>query len=86
MSELIEVEEGDRVRAMIQVLEEGPGGTPNPDAKPCETGWVHAEPGDLGTVVHVEPGLHPTVRFDKTKTATCVMVGQEVELYTEESR
>lgn len=41
-------------------------------------GPIHAEPGELGTVVHVEPGFWPTVTFDRTGTSTCV-TDQEVE-------
>lgn len=32
---------------------------------------VHADPGDVGEVVHVENGI-PTVRFERTGTATIV--------------
>lgn len=53
----------DRVRAKTQVFDL-PG---NPDP-----GCIHAEPGELGTVVHVQIDHWPTVRFDRTGTATCV--------------
>lgn len=54
---------GQRVRAKIRVYD-----CPGEE----DQGPIHAEPGDLGTVVHVEEGFWPTVRFDRTGTATCV--------------
>lgn len=57
--------EGQRVKALIQIVED-------PD-------WVHAEPGDTGVVVFTEPGYYPTVRFDRTDTATIVFP-HEVEV------
>lgn len=35
-------------------------------------GWVSAEAGEQGEVVHVQDGYWPTVRFEKTGCATCV--------------
>lgn len=55
---------GDRVRAKFRIWDQ-----PNIG----ETwGWVSAEAGELGTVVHVQKGCWPTVRFDDTGCATCV--------------
>ncbi len=54
---------GDRVVAIIEVYEEGIGAINT---------FQHAVPGDEGTVVGNEPGYWPTVRFDRTRTATCV--------------
>lgn len=48
---------GSRVVAVQQIAEPGFG--------------VHAETGDAGEVVHVEDGI-PTVRFERTGTATIV--------------
>ncbi|HVE14330.1 MAG TPA: hypothetical protein VNI01_13100 [Elusimicrobiota bacterium] len=61
---------GDRVRAKVRVYDL-PG---NPDPGP-----IHAEPGEMGTVVHTEEGFWPTARFDRTGTATCV-TSDEVEV------
>lgn len=60
-----------RVKAVIQITESGklPG---DPEAKPLDSGWIHAEPGELGTVVHSDGGFLPSVRFDRTGTVTCV--------------
>ncbi len=69
---------GDRVQAKRRILEEGGTGEPDPEAKPCTKGWTHADKGELGSVVHVEPGYLPTVRFDRTNTATIVSE-EEVE-------
>lgn len=63
------LQEGQRVRAKVRVFDLP--GQPDP-------GPIHAEPGELGMVVHTEPGFWPTVRFDRTGTATCV-TPQEVE-------
>lgn len=53
---------GQRVKALIKVWDGGP-----------DSGdFLHAEAGELGTVVHVEPGFWPTVRFDRSGTSTCV--------------
>lgn len=56
------LQEGARVRAKITVFEDGPDSNSH----------IHALPGELGTVIHVEPGFWPTVRFDRTRTATAV--------------
>lgn len=55
---------GQRVRAKFRVWDL-PGKLPN------DWGWVSAEAGELGTVVHVQEGCWPTVRFDGGR-ATCV--------------
>lgn len=52
----VDYHEGDVVRATMQILEEGLGGTPRKNAEPCTPGWVHAEKGEYGQVMHVEPG------------------------------
>ncbi len=61
---------GDRVRARLKIVEEG-----------LVTGvgkHTHAEPDETGVCVHVQKGYFPTVRFDRTKTATIVFP-EEVE-------
>ena len=63
------LKEGQRVRAKIDVYDLPE--TPKP-------GPLHATSGELGTVVHTEPGFWPTVRFDRSGTATCV-THEEVE-------
>lgn len=60
---------GERVRAKTRVFDLPDTSNPGP---------VHAEAGELGTVEHTEPGCWPTVRFDRTGTATCV-TDEEVE-------
>lgn len=60
---------GDRVRAKRRVFDLPGKDNPGP---------IHAEPGEEGVVVHTEFGSWPTVRFDKTNTATCV-TDSEVE-------
>jgi hypothetical protein len=59
------LKEGQRVRARFRIFDL-PG-------KPDEDwGWVSANAGEMGTVVHAQEGLWPTVRFDQTGCATCV--------------
>lgn len=55
-----------RVRAKVRVYD-----LPTLDGQ-GDQGPVHAEPGEEGVVVHVEKGYWPTVRFDRTRTASCV--------------
>lgn len=65
---------GMRVQA-IMVVTEG-GGKTKPDYKATNLidnpGFVHALPGDYGTVEYVDDNGVPTVRFDETGTATIV--------------
>lgn len=77
---LFTVEVGDVVQALKRVLEEGGDGPGNSSAAPCTPGWVHAEEGELGVVVHTEPGYHPTVRFHRTGTATCAVEDVEFKV------
>jgi hypothetical protein len=56
---------GQRVRAKFRIWD-------TPDRSGSDWGWVSAETGEEGVVVHVEKGYWPTVRFDKTGCATCV--------------
>jgi len=54
---------GDRVVTTARIVETG---------SPEFQNHVHAEVGELGTCVHAQEGYLPTVRFDRTKTATIV--------------
>lgn len=88
------MEIGTRVRAIKQIVENDT--KPDPNAKPCTSGWVHAEPGDEGRIVHSEPWgnlrtrgcskleidnqLAYTVGFERTGTATLVVPGEVVEI------
>ena len=63
---------GDRVRATKTITESGKG-PGREDAKRLDPDWIHARAGELGTVEHVDyPLTWPTVRFDRTGTATIV--------------
>lgn len=57
---------GDRVVARFRIFDL-PQSTLNADWGP-----VHAEAFEEGVVVHVQEGHWPTVRFNRTGTATCV--------------
>lgn len=63
-------EPGLRVRALRQITEDGtvPG---DPTAEFPKGRYIHAEEGDVGTVEGVDDNT-PTVRFDRTGTATIV--------------
>lgn len=73
---------GDRVKAVKQITESGklPG---NPEADPLDCDGIHAEAGEFGTVAHWHEGILPTVRFDRTGTATMVR-DDEIELVPSE--
>jgi hypothetical protein len=75
---------GTRVRATRRIVENDT--EPDKTASPCEGGWVHALPGDVGTVedetVTVDGLEFPTVRFDRTRTATAVFL-YEIEVISE---
>jgi len=59
-----------RVVAVRRITEED--AQPNRQAEPCEPGWVHAEPGDEGVVMHTSAQGAQTVRFIRSGTAiTC---------------
>jgi len=71
--------EGTRVRAVSQITEGGE--TPGDRAAEFPArGYIHAEPGEVGVIEHVEEATNaPTVRFERTGTAT-VVGPQEVEV------
>jgi hypothetical protein len=91
---------GTRVRALKVVTEAGPGEPPDRSKTIKDNGghffpgYVHAEPGELGTVVETDYPQEvldqdtgeamsldtvPTVRFDRTGTAT-IVGPDEIEL------
>lgn len=64
---------GDRVVAVQLVTEDG--GPEIPTAEPCKDGWVHARAGEEGEIIFTGDDISiPTVRFDRTGTATCVIL------------
>jgi len=69
---VVEWREGQLVTARCRIVEDDV--EPDADAGPCEPGWVHSEPGDLGRVIDAEVfddgACLPTVRFERTGTAT----------------
>lgn len=75
---------GQRVRAKVDIYDL-PGNT-DPHWHNGTAGPVHAEPGETGTVVHVEKDFWPTVTFDKTGTSTCVTDGEVEPINMEAQR
>lgn len=65
-------EKGDKVVARHEVTERGIGTIGDPDAAFPDAAYIHAVEGDRGTVVHVNVDGYPTVRFERTGTATIV--------------
>lgn len=61
---------GTRVKAGKQITEGGVDG--DESAKFPAPNYIHAKPGDLGTVESIDNDGDPTVRFDRTRTATIV--------------
>ena len=55
---------GDKVVAVSEIVEE--------DFPEKGNTHTHASPDDTGTIVYVDDNGFPTVRFDKTGTATIV--------------
>ena len=70
----LEYVEGMRVKALKVITDGGDTAPPDFDAKTLigNPGFVHAVPGDLGTVEYVDDDGCPTIRFDRKKTATVV--------------
>lgn len=68
---------GDKVRAKKTVTESGHGPGDETKEFPHDQ-YIHAREGEMGEVVHVEPKTLPTVRFDRTQTAT-IVTKEEVE-------
>ena len=81
--------QGMKVRARTLIVEDDID--PNPEAGPCEAKWVHAEMGDEGEVLDVEPlsnlsaddaeydldeALGYTVLFARTGTATLTFASE----------
>lgn len=58
---------GQRVKAKLRVFD-----LPNTNNYDVDWGPVHAEVGELGTVIHLQEGYWPTVCFDRTGTLTDV--------------
>lgn len=70
--------EGTRVKALKNITESGK--TPGcKDAIFLEEDYIHALKGEMGTVEGVDDNT-PTVRFDKTGTATIVGPDEIVEV------
>lgn len=66
------------VRALKQIVEEDI--EPISDALPCTPGWVHANPGDIGVVEHIDGDGSVTVRFTESGTATLILDGEIEEV------
>ena len=71
---------GMRVRAVVRITEADE--PHDPATGPCETGWLHCERGELGTVSYMGE-FGPTVFFDRSGTGTLCDY-TEVELVVEE--
>tara|TARA_R100000152_G_C6646971_1_gene89732 strand:- start:234 stop:473 length:240 start_codon:yes stop_codon:yes gene_type:complete len=66
--------EGKKVVARVQITEGG-GPSNDPSAAFPDYDYIHAEKGELGTVENIDDcngEMLPTVRFDRTGTATLV--------------
>lgn len=69
---------GSRVKATRQITEAGGDVAGDPAAEFPAPNYIHAEKGEPGVVEHVDGDGEPTVRFDRTGTAT-VVAAREVE-------
>jgi len=72
---------GDRVEAVVIITENGIPKDADPDALFPDPHYIHANIGDRGTVVFIEPDEVEamTIRYDKTATATLTAI-REVSL------
>lgn len=77
-------EVGARVCAQMDITEGGDSSSPDPAAEFPQKNYVHAREGDLGTVEHISEDDVPTVRFERTGTATIVME-EEIALEGEQA-
>ncbi len=62
---------GDPVVALRNILEGG-GSPGNPNAVFPDPQYIHGAKGDRGEVIHIDQRGYPTVRFERTGTATIV--------------
>lgn len=74
---------GQHVRA-LQTITEGGEGEGDENAPFPDSDYIHAHKDDVGEVVHVDGDGVPTVRFERTRTSTCVG-DTEVELVPEQA-
>lgn len=70
------VKVGDRVVAEGRITEGGAGHPGKESAKFPDPHYIHAEEGDIGVVSGVNDDGLPTVRFERTGTATIVGWGE----------
>lgn len=68
---------GDNVVATCQITEDGKGdGNPaaifDVNAEEVDGKYIHAEAGEMGEVIHANDNCPPTVRFERSGTATIV--------------
>jgi hypothetical protein len=61
---------GQKVMATRRIVEGDVAG--DESAKFPDRAYIHAEDGDTGVVEHIDGDGEPTVRFDRTGTATVV--------------
>jgi hypothetical protein len=63
---------GQKVTATRQITEAGGDTVGNEHAKVFAPDYIHANKGESGTIEHIDGDGMPTVRFDRTGTATVV--------------
>jgi len=62
---------GTKVVAVTMITEGGPSTPGNPAATDMlDSGWIHAQAGEKGVIESLNDDRAPTVRFDRTGTAT----------------
>ncbi len=70
---------GQIIRARRRIVEGGYDTTGDTGAEFPSPRYIHAEPGDLGCIVHVAKDGTPTTQFCRTQTSTIVS-DEEIEI------
>lgn len=72
---------GQLIRARKRIVEGGCDCPGDPGAKFPEENYIHAEPGDLGCIMHVTEDGTPDAQFCRTQTGT-IVADEEIEVLT----
>lgn len=80
----IKYQEGQRVRALLTIVDSGENKIGNPEAKFLDPEYIHAIKGDLGTVDCIDSDGFPTVFFDRTGTGT-IVDDSEIEIVADDN-
>ncbi len=72
---------GNNVIAKVRITEAGGDYLGDKEAEFPDPQYIHAEPGEIGIIEYIDSDHEPTVRFERTGTAT-IVGAHEIELDT----